>query len=537
MPVPHMMIRLIRANNTFFVANRGGFKTTMGISLYMVDCVKELPRSTGIICGPTFEHLGDNTLNPLFNSLNEDGFEPGVHYVLGTKPPDTWEQPLIRVDSVKKYDHMISWWNGTNHFLVSMQKKGSANGISAQHGVFDEIKLMDEKELSDVVFPVFRGNENAVVMEEGHPNQGLKFVEHPLFMSKFFATDKLADPANIRWVLNKKQLNDYRKLDIILTLQLELNRLKEEFDHGGINKRQKLKPQIHAIEVRLSNLRRNVTFYVESDHTHTIQILGQRWYDDKVATTRSYELKVAIENKDPDRPEDGFYPDFDENKHCHEIMNDYDPNKPFIIAADYQHSVSPIPMVQIGKLPGRQKESLNYIHAIHTLAPQGLEDAVQLLCDTYKHHGRKIVYYIYDHTAKGKRNDAEKYYEIVIKTLRKNRWKVIEVYTGMAPTHFDKYNDTKAWLKNEEGQTMDIFINKVRCAKLIRSITSAPVTMKGGKTEKDKKYENTTKYPNLDQSETTHFSDTFDMVNHGVIKLKRIQHSLFSGGGLGFRTY
>ena len=535
MPIPHMMIRLIRANNTYFVANRGGFKTTMGISLYVVDCVKELPRSTGIICGPSYEHLGDNTLNPLFNSLNEDGFEPGVHYVLGTKPPESWEKPLIRVDSVKKYDHMISWWNGCNHFLISMQKKGSANGISAQHGVFDEIKLMDEKELTDVVYPVFRGNENAVIIEEGHPNIGMKFVDHPLFMSKFFATDKLADPAHIRWVLNKKQLNEYRKLDIILTLQLELNRLKEEYDKSGINKRQKLKQKINPIEVRLSNLRRNLTFYVESDHTHTIQILGQRWYDDKKNTHKPYELKVAIENKDPDRPEDGFYPDFLEGKHCHDLMEDYNTNKAFIIAADYQHSVSPIPVAQIDKLPGKQKESLNYIDAIHTLAPEGLEDAVQKLCDKYIHHGRKTIYYIYDHTAKGKRNDAEKYFKIVVNTLRKNKWRVIEVYTGLAPTHFDKYNDTKTWLKNETGETLDIFLNRIRCSKLIRSITSSPVTMRNGKTEKDKKYENTAKYPNLDQSETTHYSDAFDMINHGVIKLKRIQHSGFGSGSIGFR--
>ncbi|MGN6420836.1 MAG: hypothetical protein ACTHMC_25220, partial [Pseudobacter sp.] len=101
-----MTIRLVRPNNTFFVANRGGFKTTLGLTFYTVDCVHELPRSTGIVVGPSYEHLGDNTLNPLFNAFNEDGFEQGVHYVYGTKPPAEWPSPYIRVDSVKKYDHM-----------------------------------------------------------------------------------------------------------------------------------------------------------------------------------------------------------------------------------------------------------------------------------------------------------------------------------------------------------------------------------------------------------------------------------------------
>jgi hypothetical protein len=522
MPVPHTLIRLIRANNTFFLANRGGFKTTMGICLYVVDCVYELPRSTGIICGPSYEHLGDNTLNPLFNALNEDGFENGVHYVVGTKPPDEWEKPYIRVDSAKKYDHMISWHTGTNQFMVSMAKKGSSNGISAQWGVFDEIKLMSEADLLDVVFPVFRGNEQ-------------HFKNSALFMSKFFATDKLADPAHIRWILDKKKLNDYRKLDIVITLQLELIRLTDLYNQAGINARQKMKPQINAIEVRLAKLRSNLTFYVESDHTHTMQILGERWYQDKANSLKPYELKVAIRNEDPDRPEDGFYPDFNESIHCHELMDDYDMDKPLIIAADYQHSVAPIPIAQISNLPGKANESLNYIDQVFTLAPEGLEEAVQQLCDRYVGHNRKRVYYVYDHTAKGKRVDAEKYNKIVVDVLQKNYWKVVEVNTKSAPFHFQKYVDTKSWFKNEDSKVMEIRINKVRCPNLITSISTAPATTRNGKTEKDKKYENTTKYPKLDQSNTTHFSDCFDMINHAVLKLDRIKISAISGGSLGFR--
>lgn len=507
----------------------------MGISLYCVDCVYEMPRSTGIICGPSFEHLGDNTLNPLFNSLNEDGFENGIHYVLGTKPPAAWPNPHIRVDSAKKYDHMISWHNGTNQFLISMQKIGSANGISAQWGVFDEIKLLDEKQISDVIFPVFRGNEK-VIIDDGI-NKGMQFSDSPLFMSKFFATDKLADPAHIQWILDKQKLNDHRKNDIIVTLQLGLSDLKEAYNQAGINKRQKLKPQIHAIEVRLSKLRSNLTLYIEANHTHTVQILGQRWMEDKERSlaNKQYELKVAIRNENPDRPEDGFYPDFNTNVHCHQDMADYNINKPFIIAADYQHSIAPIPITQIGKLTGATKDSLNYVDEVYTLAPEGLEDAVQKLCDKYVNHGRKMVYYIYDHTAKGKRIDAEKYNEIVKRVFQKNRWRVVEIFTGQAPLHYEKYTDAKSWLQQKDGNVMAIRVNSARCPYLVISVSRAPAKIRNGKTEKDKKFENTAKYPSIDQRETTHFSDTFDMINHAVLKLNRIKFSRFVGGGLGFR--
>jgi hypothetical protein len=148
-------------------------------------------------------------------------------------------------------------------------------------------------------------------------------------------------------------------------------------------------------------------------------------------------------------------------------------NKPFIIAADYQHSVSPLPLCQISKLPGSEKDSLNYIDEMYTLAPQGLEDAVQKFCDKYKGHQNKKVFYVYDQTATGKRNDAVEYYKIVINTLRKNKWRVISIYTAQAPEHYQKQADTKEWLKNEKGDVMDIRINLDRCKKLDISISGA----------------------------------------------------------------
>jgi hypothetical protein len=56
-----------------------------------------------------------------------------------------------------------------------------------------------------------------------------------------------------------------------------------------------------------------------------------------------------------------------------------------------------------------------------------------------------------------------------------------------------------------------------------------------GKTKKDKKYENTTRYPDMDQSETTHFSDAFDTIIEAVLEQKLISFSSSSAGGVGFR--
>lgn len=260
--------------------------------------------------------------------------------------------------------------------------------------------------------------------------------------------------------------------------------------------------------------------------------MGQQWLDDKKKSMKAYDFKIAIQNRDPTRPEDGFYPDYDEQIHNHSEMMDYNPHAPLIIAPDYQHSVSPLSIAQITKMPGAEKPSLNYVNALDTMPPDGLKACIELFCTTYANHSNKLVYYVYDQTATGKRTDEIQYYISVIQVLKAHRWHVVEVYTGAAPGHYQKYMDTQNWLTNEKGESMDIRINQVRCPKLVISITGAPAKMNRGKTEKDKKYEDTHKYPQLDQSLTTHFSDTFDMINHAVLKLKRIRPGLSMQQGI-----
>lgn len=504
-PQQHMDMHLVDANETYLLAGRATFKSSLGGALYNVRRVFEMPRSTGVGVGISFNNLYENTVPPLKAFLQSRGFVEDVHFTICKPPPDAWPKPILGVVD-KRYKNTMTWYNGTTKQFISLRRKASANGVSAQWGDFDEVKFMDESVLIDEIFPIFRGNE--------------KYFKHCSgYLSKFFMTDKKADPGKIKWLLAKRDLVDHKKKDIVLRLARQLEYLKVQYNNSTKTGKYQLKPEIHAVETRLAILRANLVNVVEISIDDVRPILGEKFYADKKRNTPQYEFNIVYKNQDPDRPGDPFYPAWDAGRICYDLAFDIDNDLPLIISSDYQHSIAPIPVAQIAKLPGKEKPSLNYVDEVYTLASEGgLRKAVAKFCEKFKAHRFKHVYYVYDHTAIGERQDADPFYRIVIDELEKNDWTVWEVYTGQAPDHFQKHTDTIEWMNHSNDDDLEIYIN-VRCKKMIMSITGAPAKIVNNKTQKDKSLE---RNKSLDQSETTHFSDAFDMTNDAVLKQKLI---------------
>ncbi len=518
-PAAHAEAHIIDANETYLFGSRGSLKTWLAGSLYLLRRVFEMPRSTGAIVGISFEHLMDNTLPPLKSFFSSRGINEGEHYVIMKPPPDHWPKPYAGILD-PKYKHAWTWYNGTTIQLISLRRKASANGVSAQWAYFDEAKFMSETELEDEIFPIIRPIE----------------ISDPLFkncsgyLSKFFSTDKNADPVNIKWLLKKKDLVDPVKADLVKALQLEVIRMRGELEKAKKTDEARLKKQIYEDEVRLARLRSKLVYVSEVNADDVRPILGDKWYYSKKRASKKRDWDVIYLNKDPDTPGEAFYPAFDTAVHVYQHSDDIDPNGMFIISNDYQHTVVPMPIAQLSILPGSTDISLNYIDEVYTLPPEGLRDAIKKFCVKYKNHLNKAVYYVYDHTAVGKRLDADSYNTIVADELDKNGWTCYEIYTGQAPEHYDKYVDTKDWMENQDKVNLDIRIN-ARCEKLITSIKGAAAKTVGNKTKKDKSGE---LEPSLDQTETTHFSDVFDMINDAVLKQKLIS-AVANYAGFAFR--
>lgn len=514
-PVAHAEAHVIDANETYLFGSRGSLKTWLAGSLYILRRVYEMPRSTGAIVGISFEHLMDNTLPPLKSFFASRGIIEGEHYVIMKRPPDHWPKPYSGVLD-PAYKHAWTWSNGTTIQLISLRRKASANGVSAQWAYFDECKFMDQAELEDEIFPIIRPIE----------------ISDPIFkncsgyLSKFFSTDKNADPVNIKWLLKKRELVNHRKVDLVKSLQLGLYDLLEQLENCKKTDETRLKKQIYEDEKLLARLRSKLVYVCEVNADDVRPILGDKWYHSKKRSARKRDWDVIYLNKDPDTPGEAFYPSFAKEVHVYRHNDDIDPTGIFITAFDYQHTVAPMPIAQIGPLPGSSEASLNYVDEFYALYPDGLREAVRKFCSRYNNHLTKAIYYVYDHTAIGKRLEAETYTVIVIDELEKHGWTVYPIYTGQAPEHYDKYVDTKDWMENSKGDNMDIRINE-RCKKLIISIQGSAAKTVGNKTKKDKSPE---LEQSLDQSETTHFSDSFDMINDAVLKQKLITGIIHSSG-------
>lgn len=523
-PAKHMICALVLAQDTFLFGGRGTFKTSVAIVLYILRMVESMPGSTGVAVGLSYEHIDKNTIEPLLKGLARFGYVADVDYVKDKRPPDHWDKPIDFVGN-EKYDRTITFRNGTVLKFISLARKAASNAISAQWGFFDEVKFMKPEDLEEV-FPIFRGNEQ-------------EFKNCTGYLSKFFATDKLADPAQIEWLLKKRELVDREMVDQVIRLQIEVNRLKMLIPTKSITAGAKIQSQINEYEDTLLQARAELVYVCEINCYDVKEQLGEKWFKSAKRIARTKRVwNVAYENHDPDKPEVTFYPSFKNDVHCKPIEKIE--TRPLIIALDYQHSVSPLLVCQLQEVPDSSYIDLCYVDYLYTLFPEGLADVMDKFIKKYESHTNKNIYYVYDHTAVGKRLDAKEYNSIVVNKLIDSGWNVIEVYTGQAPDHYQKYIDTTTWLdENPESQDYEDQMIRIRintaCVKLIKSINNSPTRIAHNKTQKDKKYENTNTYPDIDQSETTHASDTFDMINNAVIKQGLITVEVSQSFGFSFR--
>lgn len=502
------LIHIINANVTLFVGPRATGKTSGGIGPRIVHLSEIMPRSQIGLVADTYERIEKSLLPGLEAYWNEElGLLPDVDYVVNKKPPDHWTKPLY---IPKKWDRVVSFASGFILAQISLAVEGSANGFNLQAVIGDEVKYWNEKKFKSEVNPAIRG--------------GRKYFGHLAeFQSKWFFTDKYPSKgANIHWVLDKKKECNQEHVDIVYTMQLKVYELEKERDQAKRDNKTKLyyekKKEIEEYEDALNEMRKDLVYYCDALPYENIDVLGGKYYRDQKRDLSTYEYDVAIENKDPDKAIKPFYPDLNE-QHYYEDPFDCDPNKPLIIALDYQYSIIPLCVSQYNQLSDSAYTTLNFIQSLHVLEPLGIEAVLNLFCEKYKHHATKVVYYTFDQTAIGRSPHGKTFKDIVIDHLTTNGWSVTDVYMGDTPDHEIKYEKIKYWL-NAVGDKA-IRINKLTNEHLKTSLQMAPAIIDSkGRTKKDKSSEK--ENSGTPPEKATHYSDVFDQVIWSALELELV---------------
>jgi hypothetical protein len=132
-------------------------------------------------------------------SRQQNGKKPGIGKGLITLPFN--------------YDYFISWYNGAGIQMISQDRAGSSNGVSIDWIMGDEAKLLHEKRLKEELFPANRG-----IYRE--------LANNPHHHGKTFTTDMPVGTAG-RWILQKDEDMDRKRLSAIITLQTKILSCKQ----------------------------------------------------------------------------------------------------------------------------------------------------------------------------------------------------------------------------------------------------------------------------------------------------------------------
>jgi hypothetical protein len=141
-----------------WVGGRGAGKSS-GLALIIRRAVEELPRGKCLFSSTTLEQIMNSTLPPVLSKLEEMGFIENIHYVIGKKPLDWWDQTICHPYSPpKSYDNTMTFFNGFTIVFISTAKPIGKRGGSYDMAIVDEAAFVKATSFRRIIVPMVRDN-------------------------------------------------------------------------------------------------------------------------------------------------------------------------------------------------------------------------------------------------------------------------------------------------------------------------------------------------------------------------------------------
>jgi len=520
--IPQILVQLINAIITICIWGRGTGKSEGVIAPWLIERVFAMPRSKGILIGPTYQHILSNTLPQILEMWERMGYYRDVHYIIGRKPPKAW-QWLDPYAAPLASKHVIYWFNGSCIVLVSQDRVVNSAGPSVDYIAGDEAKHLDFDKLQET-FQTNRGNRQY-------------FGHLACHHSILFCTDMPTSPKS-KWIFEYENMVDDEAIELVLAIQHEIILLRNELnEESRVTYQQQIAKQIKEYENILNLIRmgdeegeNRLVYFSEFSTLENLEVVGESFIRDAKRNLPDLKFRASILNERVRKESGMFYPMLDEDRHYYFAFNytkldqigynfdqitkqayhqdaDVQANQPLDIALDYNAKINSL---VVGQADGRKYRTLNFLFV---LSPLMLKDVVLKFIEYYKDHPCKEVNYYYDSTAVGSNAQLGDYAfcNVVIDTLREADWVVYEFYLGNGPGYETRYEMFNNALRGVAGLPIPVF-NRNNCDSLLTSMENTMTRQ--GKTgfEIDKRSEND---DNIPPNHATHPQEAWGVLYYG----------------------
>lgn len=293
------------ANSTKIRAARGFGKTSY-IGVHMMKCVLGMPRMMGGFCGASAKQLYCRTMPNALKVVNELGFEK--FYFLGQPPAKLhWDMPLARP---RVWENVVSFSNGFAFQMISLQVKGSSNGLNLSALIGDETKYLPWQKVKEEVLPTLRGDflppsANKVNMKRW--GFGYDKRINPYYCSQLWVSDAGLTQKQCEWEKEK----DYETKEInsqIAEMLAELKYLEKHCPEMAV----KLAQNDNYLK-KLNELRsRSEIFWQFSSLDNLALLGGEEWLRTMKRELPELMFRLQILGQSPGKASDGFYCQFSE---------------------------------------------------------------------------------------------------------------------------------------------------------------------------------------------------------------------------------
>ena len=459
-----------RAKWSFLEWSRGTGKSDF-IAYYLNAVQKDMPRSTGMMIGPTYQKMLTETLPSTQLGLERIGIFKDLHYFIGRRAPKSWKWPHA-YQPPDKYDRYISFWTGSGIHLVSQDVTGGGRGLNADYEVSDESALLDPEKMQANTGPALRGSNK------------YEFSKSKFFVSRLHASSTPLT-LNGRWFTSMEE-KAYLNPDRIKFLRADCR-------------------------VNLHNLADN---YLE---------------DAKASALNVTIYKAEYLNIRPSMVVDGFYNLLDENKHAYNNYNythyhglgvsidsrgdaDVIASKPLTLGVDWGSVINCLTVCQH---VGRDFRALKSMYALGS-DNETQTDLFKKFADYYQHHKTKHIYLWYDKTGNVKIGAVKGTRASLAKKYLESRGWTVQLMTrgGRNAILEDRFDLWQLILKEEDPRYPRFRINMSNARELWISMSFAKTKFSAkGQLTKDKRSEQSSK---VLRQHATDLSDAIDAPVYGM---------------------